>query len=96
MGDEPVGLIQFGQTEGEITLACVRRDCRKQGFGVQLIGQAVYYWRPMGAERLITALPEGCGAEQFFAGCGFSPAEVTGSGETLWVKDIGFSPAFKD
>lgn len=96
LGDEPVGLIQFGQTEGEITLACVRRDCRKRGFGVQLIGQAVYYWRPMGAERLITALPEGCGAEQFFAGCGFSPAEVTGSGETLWVKDIGFSPAFKD
>ena len=62
LGEEPVGLLRFGPAEGEITLLCVRRDCRRQGFGAQLIGQAVYHWRPLGAERLTVVLPEGCAA----------------------------------
>ena len=95
LGEEPVGLVQFGRAEGEIALACVRRDCRRRGFGVQLVGQAVYHWRPLGAERLTIALPEGCGAEQFFAGCGFRPAGAAEAGRRRWVKGIGFDPAFK-
>ena len=95
LGEEPVGLIQFGPAAGEIALLCVRRDCRRRGFGVQLIGQAVYRWRPLGAERLRAALPEGCAAERFFRDCGFAPAGEAGAGKTLWEKDIGFDPAFK-
>ena len=90
-----MGLIQFGPATGEIALLCVRRDCRRRGFGVQLIGQAVYRWRPLGAERLRAALPEGCAAERFFRDCGFAPAGEAGADKTLWEKDIGFDPAFK-
>ena len=93
--EEPVGLIQFGRAEGEISLAWVRRDCRRRGFGVQLVGQAVYYWRPLGADRLRIALPEGCAAERFFGDCGFIPGGTAGPGGRLWVKDIGFDPAFR-
>ena len=95
LGEEPVGLVQFGPGPGEIALACVRRDCRRRGFGVQLIGQAVYYWRPLGADRLRIVLPEGCAAERFFGDCGFAPAEAAEPGSRLWIKDIGFDPAFK-
>lgn len=95
LGEEPVGLIRFGRAEGEISLVCVRRDCRTRGFGVQLIGQAVYHWRPLGADRLRVALPDGCDAERFFADCGFTPAGAAEEGRRLWIKDIGFDPAFK-
>ena len=95
LGEEPVGLLRFGPAEGEITLLCVRRDCRRQGFGAQLIGQAVYHWRPLGAERLTVVLPEGCAAEGFFGDYGFAPAEAAGAGRRLWVKNIGFDPMFK-
>lgn len=94
LGEEPVGLVQFGPAEGEIGLVWVRRDCRRRGFGVQLIGQAVYHWRPLGTDRLRISLPAGCAAEQFFTDCGFAPAETTGPGGTRWEKDIGFDPAF--
>ena len=92
LGEEPVGLVRFGPAEGGIGLVWVRRDCRRRGLGVQLIGQAVYHWRPLGADRLRVSLPAGCAAERFFTDCGFAPA---GEGGTLWEKDIGFDPAFK-
>ena len=88
--EEPVGFIQFGPEPGEIALACVRPDCRRRGFGVQLIGQAVYHWRPLGADRLWAAAPEACGAEAFLRDCGFLPA-----GGGRFEKDIAFDPAFK-
>ena len=95
LGEEPVGLVRFGPTLGEIALICVRRDCRRRGFGVQLIGQAVYHWRPLGADRLRIVLPEGCAAEGFFGDYGFAPAEAAGPDGRLWVKDISFDPLFK-
>ncbi len=95
LGEELVGLVRFGPAEGEIALLCVRRDCRRRGFGVQLIGQAVYHWRPLGAERLTAVLPKGCAAEGFFGDYGFAPAEADGTGRRLWVKNIGFDPMFK-
>lgn len=94
LGEEPVGLVRFGAGKGEIALACVRRDCRRRGFGVQLIGQAVYHWRPLGAERLWARLPAGCAAETFFRDCGFAPAKEAGAGGDRWEKDIGFDPRF--
>lgn len=95
LGEEPVGLVQFGREPGEIALACVRRDCRRRGFGVQLIGQAVYHWRPLGADRLWTRLPAGGAAESFFRDCGFSPAGGAGADGDRWEKDIGFDPRFR-
>ena len=95
LGEEPVGLIRFGREPGEIALACVRRDCRRRGFGVQLIGQAVYHWRPLGAERLWVRPPAGCAAAAFFRDCGFSPAGGVGTDGNRWEKDIGFDPRFQ-
>lgn len=95
LGEEPVGLIGFGREPGEIALAFVRRDCRRRGFGVQLIGQAVYHWRPLGSDRLRITLPANCDAEAFFRDCGFAPAGGAGAGGVLWVKDIGFDPRFQ-
>jgi len=95
---EPVGLVQFGRADGRpgrITLACIRQDCRSRGFGVQLIGQAAYHWRPLGAGRLWVALPASCGAERFFQDYGFLPAGQDKRGRTLLEKDIRFDPAFK-
>ena len=86
LGEEPVGLIRFGAELGEIALACVRPDCRKRGFGVQLIGQAVYHWRPLGAERLWAQVMATCAAEDFLRDCGFVPRT-----EGRWEKDIGFA-----
>lgn len=95
LGEEPVGLVQFGREPGEIALACVRRDCRRRGFGVQLIGQAVYHWRPLGADRLWVRLPAGSAAEAFFRDCGFSPAGEAGAGGNRWEKNIGFDSRFQ-
>lgn len=92
LGEEPVGLIQFGREPGEIALVCVRQDCRRRGFGTQLIGQAVYYWRPLEAGRLRVVLPAGCAGERFFEDCGFRPAETAGAAAQRWEKDISLRP----
>ena len=91
LDEEPVGAVGLGVMEGRagwITMALVREDCRRQGFGVQLIGQAVYYWRPRGAQALRIALPEGAG-ESFWREYGFVPA-----GGNVWEKSIRFDPQF--
>lgn len=97
LGEEPVGLVQFGPADGEygtIPLACIRRDCRSRGFGVQLIGQAVHYWRPLGAGYLRVSVPTGCAALRFFREYGFVSAGETAEGRETLVKDIRFDPRF--
>lgn len=89
---EPVGLVQLGPEAGWISLACIRTDCRKRGFGVQLIGQAVQYARPRGGKTLFVSLAAGCAAEQFFRDCGFAPAGAAEDGRSVLAKDIGFDP----
>ena len=95
--EEPVGLVAFGGLEdraGRIALAVIREDFRKRGFGVQLIGQAVQHWRPLGAEALRLTLEPDSGARQFFLDYGFHPVEgVSAEGETL-EKSIAYDPAF--
>ena len=90
--EEPVGLVQFGPENGWISLACIRADCRKRGFGGQLIGQAVQYTRSHGGERLHVALPENSGAAQFFTDYGFSPVASTENSGMILEKNIGFDP----
>lgn len=90
MEEEPVGLLRVEAETGWISLLCVRPDCRRRGFGVQLLGQAVQRVRAAGGERLRTALPRDRDAERFFRDYGFRPAA---DGEAL-EKNIGFDPAF--
>jgi probable phosphoglycerate mutase len=89
--DEPVGVVQFGPEAGWLSLACIRADCRKRGFGVQLIGQAVLWARSQKADFLRIVLPPSAPAQAFFTECGFAPAD-TADGRTIWAKDIRFDP----
>ena len=93
LNGEPVGVVQFGPAPGWLSLACIRADRRKRGFGVQLIGQAVQHFRPMGAEALRIMLRPGCGAGTFFLDNGFVPAGETADG-TVLEKDIRYLPEF--
>lgn len=94
LNGEPVGLVQFGPESGWIPLACIRDDCRKRGFGTQLIGQAVQHFRPLGAETLQIALTPSCGARAFFRDNGFVSAGKAADGRELLVKDIRYRPEF--
>ena len=73
----------------EEALAFIREDCRKRGFGVQLMGQAVLRVREQGGETL-SALFSGGEGEEFLRDCGFAPKG--GEDRTLWEKYIGFDP----
>lgn len=90
---EPVGLIQLGPETGWISLACIRADCRKRGFGTQLIGQAVQHTRARGGERL-SAAAAGGGAERFFLDQGFAPAGTAEDGRAVLEKNIAYDPQF--
>lgn len=94
--EEPVGLVGFGPMAGKagsITLACIRENCRCRGFGIQLIGQAVQHWRPLGAEALRIVLPPDSAARPFFLDYGFVPAGTGEMGEVL-EKSIRYDPRF--
>ena len=93
LGEEPVSLVQLGPEVGWISLACVRADCRKRGFGVQLIGQAVQMTRARGGERLSIALERNSGARAFFSDYGFRPAGEA-DGRVILEKNIAFDPEF--
>ncbi|MCI8804134.1 MAG: GNAT family N-acetyltransferase [Oscillibacter sp.] len=96
LGEEPVGLLQMDPEEGRIGLVYVRPGCRKRGFGVQLIGQAVQHTRERGGERLTALLPPESPARIFFLDCGFAPGEREAASpdrEPL-EKHIGFDPEF--
>ena len=92
--EEPVGLVQLGPEPGWITLACIRKDQRKRGFGTQLIGQAVQHARPRGGEKLFVALAEDSAAWEFFADNGFHPAARAEDGRGILEKDISFRREF--
>ena len=88
----PVGLVRFDPNReaesncGWVDLFWIEESCRRKGYGTQLIGQAVMYYRPLGRDRLRTVGP----AElPFFARRGFAPA----AGGVL-EKNIGYDPEF--
>ena len=95
---EPLGLVQMNpekgaaEKQGWISLYYVLPKFRGQGYGVQLLGQAVKLYRPLGREVLRIALPETTGgkAQQFFSVCGFRPVENTADGRQVWEKDIRY------
>ena len=93
LGEDPVGLVQLGPETGWISLAWIRRDCRKRGFGVQLIGQAVQLTRSLDGRELLVSLPTGSSAFSFFRDYGFHPAGEA-EGRVVLKKDISFDPEF--
>ena len=93
LDQEPVGLLQLDPEAGEVSLVYVRPECRRRGFGVQLIGQAVQYTRERGGEDLTAALPPESPAGGFFQDCGFAPQDEAPGGRTLWRAHIGFDPS---
>lgn len=94
LGEEPVGLVQVGPEPGWISLACIREDCRKRGFGVQLIGQAVLLARKAGGEKLTVLLGVDSVARDFFTDYGFAPAGILKDGRMVFEKNIAFIPEF--
>ena len=92
--EEPAGVVQLGPEPGWISLLCIRADCRKRGFGAQLIGQAVQHTRPLGGGQLMAALAEDHAARSFFADYGFHAAGTLEDGRTRLEKDIRFLPEF--
>lgn len=84
---EFVGIVQMVPETGWLSLVCVKEHARKQGFGAQLIGQAVLASRRAGSKTLQVARGSG---ERFFEDYGFRPAE---DGAVL-EKYIAFDPEF--
>ena len=93
-GEELAGAVQLGKADGEILALCVRDDLRRRGYGVQLLGQAVYYWRQRGCDRLQVTLPAGNPHGAFFTDYGFAPAGTTADGGGVLEKNIGFDSRF--
>lgn len=98
--DKPIGLLQLNPEKeadaarGWISLYCMDRDSRTKGYGIQLLGQAVQYYRPVGRNTLCLALAEGNEtALRFFTDYGFRPTEERShGGRQVWEKEIGFHP----
>lgn len=90
--EEPAGLLQLDPPAGRILLVYVRPGCRKRGFGVQLIGQAVQRVRALGGEELSALLDRESPALPFFLDCGFV-LRGSENGQTRLVKFIGFDPS---
>ena len=96
LGETPVGLVAFDQGReaetgcGWMTCLAVREGWRGHGYGVQLLGQAVMHYRPLGRDRLRIELPAGDKvAESFCREYGFVP--VAGG---IWEKYIGYQAEF--
>jgi probable phosphoglycerate mutase len=88
IGGEPVGVVQFGEEAGEITLLCVCAEHRRKGYGVQMIGQAVQHWRKQGADRIWIRTGREWGCKSFLRDYGFSPDGL------VMKKDIYFIPEY--
>lgn len=91
--EEPVGVIQTGPELGWISLICLRQDMKKRGYGIQLIGQAVYQTRNLGGDTLWISLQQEDPAGAVFGEYGFVPREET-AGRMVLEKDIRFNPEF--
>ena len=91
LGDIPVGIIQTGPEPDWISLLCIHPEYRNRGFGVQLLGQAVYSARAEGRDSVWAAAPGNEEGIRFARDYGF----VSGGGaegRSVLRKDTGFDP----
>ena len=84
LDQEAVGLVGFcperqaAENAGWISLFYIREPYRRRGYGVQLLGQAVAHYRPLGRRCLRIALtPEESARCPFFRDYGFVPVSYT-------------------
>lgn len=95
----PVGLLQLHPEKeaalgrGWLSLYCVDRDYRGQGYGVQLLGQAVQHYRALGRDTLCVALTaKNQTARRFFTDYGFRDSgETDDRGRQVLCKRIAFA-----
>ena len=78
LGSEPAGVLQLdprrdaGAGAGYIPFVYMTPARRKQGLGVQLIGQAVSFYRPQGRTLLrLRCAPDNAVAQRFYKKYGF-------------------------
>ncbi|MEG1592990.1 MAG: bifunctional histidine phosphatase family protein/GNAT family N-acetyltransferase [Oscillibacter sp.] len=100
LGEAPVGILQLHPEKeaeagcGWISLYCMAPAYRHQGYGVQLLGQAVQAYRPLGRTRLRVALTRSnAAAGRFFGEYGFRAVADAGNRQ-IWEKNIGYQPEF--
>lgn len=92
MDGRPVGLVRFDPDReaedgrGWVDLFWIQESSRRRGYGTQLLGQAVMYYRPLGRERLRTNGPADL---PFFVRRGFAPTP-----DGALEKNIGYDPEF--
>ncbi len=99
LGDRPAGVVQLDiptaerEGYGPIPFLYLLPEFRRQGLGVQLIGQAVSVFRHMGCSKLrLRCAPDNEVAQRFYARYGFTKiGEAEGSRVPLDLleKDIG-------
>jgi len=82
---------EAAEGKGWIQLCHVREPLRKHGYGVQLLGQAVSFYRALGRTSLRTTAAE-TDARRFCQDYGFVPAGRTADGAEILEKDISFHP----
>lgn len=95
LGQEPAGLLQLDPRKGAdqgigyIPFLYLLPQYRRQGLGIQLIGQAVSHYRRLGRTHLQLAVsPENPGAIAFYERYGLTRAgNLSGAGKTLWLMD---------
>ena len=102
MGDEMAGIIQLAterdreQGVGYIPFFYMLPNRRRQGLGVQLLGEAVSVYRPMGRDRLrLRCAPDNHVAQRFYKRYGFrkiGQAQGTRVPLDLMEKYIGYEP----
>lgn len=97
MEEEPAGVLQLDpkleadQKRGWIRFYAMRKAFRNRGLGIQLLGQAVQYFRPLGRNTLRLTIPDqNAGAVKFFTSHGFRKTGEIQDGCPVYEKSIGF------
>lgn len=82
--EKPVGILQLAihrearEGVGYISFLYLDPAYRRQGIGIQLIGQAVCTYRPMGRRRLqLSCAPNNAAAQHFYRRWGFQKVGQT-------------------
>ena len=98
---EPVGLIQLDtdrsadKKQGWIRHCIMLPQWRKHGYGVQLLGQAVKLYRPMGRDTICISIdPGNREARRFAERYGFRKMGEDGENSTVYQKYIGYPESY--
>ena len=81
VGGKPAGMIELAPESGEkegyghIAFLCMDEEFRHRGFGIQLIGHAISFYRPLGRKKLrLNVAADNVNAVKFYVKCGFTEA----------------------